>query len=208
MSSAAGSSARPPRAWTTVVATSEGRAERAVQRHVHDLVSSQYQRTSPHADPPSAIMLSTGMWMPHSQHETTAVPPGPGPESAAASGPGSAGRWLRRPARRSAALLTARSGLLRRLQPWLLLVPCQLAAAGSLSTRCSRSSDRDALAVPGGKLTLIVAFSTGASEGPARGDGRTCPQPSAILTVRQGPLGVTISLLFYGGSAGPAREPG
>lgn len=128
-SSAVGSSARPPRAWATVVATSEGRAERAVQRHVHDLVSSQYQRTSPHADPPSAIMLSAGMWMPHSQHETTAVPPGPGLESAAAGGPGSAGRWLRRPARRSAALLTARSDLSRRLQPWLLLVPCQHAAA-------------------------------------------------------------------------------
>ena len=83
--------------------------------------------------PPSAIMLSAGMWMPHSQHETTAVPPGRGLESAAVGG--RAGRWLRRPAGRSAAVLTARSGLSRRLQPWLLLVPCQLAAA-DLVTGC------------------------------------------------------------------------
>lgn len=130
MPDAPGASVRSPGAWGTIVAMSAGRA---VQRHVQDLVSAQYQRTSPHAGPPSAIMLSAGMWMPHSQHETTAVPPGRGLESAAVGG--RAGRWLRRPAGRSAAVLTARSGLSRRLQPWLLLVPCQLAAA-DLVTGC------------------------------------------------------------------------
>jgi hypothetical protein len=130
MPDAPGASVRSPGAWGTIVAMSAGRA---VQRHVQDLVSAQYQRTSPHAGPPSAIMLSAGMWMPHSQHATTAVPPGRGLESAAVGG--RAGRWLRRPAGRSAAVLTARSGLSRRLQPWLLLVPCQLAAA-DLVTGC------------------------------------------------------------------------
>jgi hypothetical protein len=194
MPGAPGSSARPPGAWGTIVATSAGRP---VQRHVHDLVSSQYQRTSPHAEPPSAIMLSAGMWMPHSQHETTAGPPGPGLEPAAAGG--RAGRWLRRPAGRSAAALTARSGLSRRLQPWLLLVPCQLAAA-DLVTGC-----------PGRARWQVHPDRDGfdrTSERPARGDGRTCPQPLATSQVRPEPLGDDYSAVILRRGGGTGSETG
>jgi hypothetical protein len=77
-----------------------------------------------------------------------------------------------------------------------------------LSTRCSRSGDRDALAVPGSKFTLVVALSTGASEGAARGDGRTLRNRRRSSQFAGGRSAMTIPLLFYGGAGGIGAEPG
>jgi hypothetical protein len=129
---------------------SAGRAESAVQRRVHDLVSLQYQRMSAHAEPPSATIRSADRWSPHSQHSTTAGPPRPVPGSVPMADRGD-GLCVIESQPGLSALLMAQSGLSRRLPPWPLLVHCRLAAR-SLITGCPGSL------APGSILILIVVF--------------------------------------------------